>query len=97
MVFCQKQDLEDPLLIHVKKCELGKFCHGKLNRCKEDPYNQYENKNPGSYCKFDFECLNGKCGPLGTCEGMKTDSKCKSHSDCEVGTYCDSESDKCTF
>ena len=56
MEYCYKADLEDSMFVHLKKCEKGKFCHGKLNRCKEDPFNAYEGKLPGNICEFNFEC-----------------------------------------
>jgi hypothetical protein len=34
-------------IVHLKKCDNGKMCHGKLNRCMYDPYNMYEGKLPG--------------------------------------------------
>lgn len=75
MVYCYKADIENPLLVHLKRCEGGKFCHGKLNRCKDDPYNNFENKLPGSICEFDFECISNKCSK-GICLGSLTKENC---------------------
>lgn len=37
------------------------MCHGKLNRCMNDPYNVFEGKLPGQTCDFNYQCLSGAC------------------------------------
>lgn len=54
MDLCYKADLYELGVVHVKKCEDGMMCHGKLNRCKKDPYIQFEGKLPGQLCEYDF-------------------------------------------
>lgn len=55
MDLCYKTDLlERNNIVYLKKCEDGKMCHGKYNRCTFDPYNVFEGKFPGQVCEYDF-------------------------------------------
>jgi hypothetical protein len=67
------------MLVHLRKCEDGLYCHAKLNRCKEDPHNQFEYKKPGSLCEFDSECISNFCDPLlRQCNGLGQGQVCLS-------------------
>lgn len=54
MDLCYKADLLETGVVLLKKCEKGKMCHGKLNRCTSDPYSSFDGKLPGSICEHDF-------------------------------------------
>ena len=107
MDLCFKSDLIEPRFIHLKKCSDGKMCHGKINRCMDDPYNVFEGKLPGQLCEFDFQCLSKKCalpksnGDLpnlearGVCSGQLEKKSCSSDSQCDTGLYCSTDSQVC--
>lgn len=74
------------------------YCHHDQNRCVEDPFVEIVNKLPGHSCINNYECLSGKCEPLGSlnltyCAGAKQNEECLSHVNCDVGLFCQ-ESDE---
>ena len=86
--------MDDPFLVNLKRCNGGEFCHGQLNRCAMDPYIEFKNqRNPGVFCSFNYECKSQLCSDQGRCIAHVEDPSvyeisCKSHADCNVGYFC---------
>lgn len=81
MDICYKADhlQENFGIVHLKDCQEGKMCHGRLNRCMYDPYNVYEGKLPGQSCQHNFQCLSGSCvegSEFTVCAGLPESTKC---------------------
>lgn len=51
--FCQKQDVANPSLIHMKDCG-SQFCNADMNQCQNDPYMKMNDKQTGQFCEYSF-------------------------------------------
>jgi hypothetical protein len=93
MDLCYKGDQlqENSGTVHLKQCQGGQMCNGKLNRCMADPYQQFEGKLPGQHCEFNYQCASGSCileGLNYVCSGVTEGASCSKDSECAVGLFC---------
>ena len=79
-----------------------KYCHHELNRCMSDPYLNIVDKKPGDTCINNYECLSKQCSrnegasdEFFYCQGLKEKDTCTNDTDCNIGLFCNSKTDKC--